>query len=133
MTKLKFDLNDFRLDDDAVQNGVWIDFGGDASMKIAPFDNPEFEDAFRKANKPYSDLGRKPNDDEQEDIMCRTMANHILLEWKNVFEGEEEFLYSKENAYKLLIEVPRVRAKVITEAQKLENYRAKAREATTGN
>uniref|UniRef100_A0AAU7VGF3 Pre-tape measure chaperone protein n=1 Tax=Dinoroseobacter phage vB_DshS_R26L TaxID=3161158 RepID=A0AAU7VGF3_9CAUD len=133
MADLKFDINDFRLDDDAVQNGVWVEFGGDASFKIAPFDNPSFEDAFRKANKPYNDLGRKPNDDEQEEIMCRTMSQFIVLGWKGVFDGDDELPYSQEAAYRLLTELPRIRAKIITEAQKLENFKAKAREATEGN
>lgn len=133
MTNLKFDINDFRLDDDAVQNGVWIDFGGDASMKIAPFDNPSFEEAFRKAGKPYADLGKKPNEDEQEEIMCRTMSQFIVLDWKGVFDGDNELPYSTDAAYRLLKELPRIRAKIITEAQKLENFKAKAREDTEGN
>lgn len=133
MADLKFDINDFRLDDDAVQNGVWVDFGGNAAFKIAPFDNPSFEDAFRKANKPYNDLGKKPNEDEQEEIMCRTMAQFIVLDWRGVYEGDNEWPFSRDNAYRLLTELPRIRNKIMTEAQKLENFKVKAREDTEGN
>lgn len=133
MADLKFDINDFRLDDDAVQNGVWVDFGGNAAFKIAPFDNPSFEDAFRKANKPYNDLGKKPNEDEQEEIMCRTMAQFIVLDWRGVYDGDDEWPFSRDNAYRLLTELPRIRNKIMTEAQKLENFKVKAREDTEGN
>lgn len=133
MTDLKFDINDFRLDDEAVENGVWVDFGGNAAFKLAPFDNPSFEDAFRKANKPYQDLGKKPTTEEQETIMCRTMSQFIVLDWRGVFDGDKEWKFSTDNAFRLLTELPRIRARIIIEAQNLENFKAKAREETEGN
>ncbi|HEY7821606.1 MAG TPA: hypothetical protein VIG24_02170 [Acidimicrobiia bacterium] len=133
MTDLKFDINDFRLDKDAKQNGVWVDFGGGASFKIANFDNPSFTDAFRKATKPYNDLGKKIPEDDQIEIMARTMSNFIVLDWKGVFDGDNELPYSPDAAYRLLKELEWIRTRIIKEAQDLEHFRAKAREETEGN
>lgn len=133
MSELRFDINEFRLDKDAKLNGVWIDFGGSASIKIAAFDNPAFSDAFRKATKPYNDLGKEISDDDQIEIMSRTMSQFIVLDWKGIFDGEKELKYSSEAAFRLLKELEWIRSKIIVEAQKLENFREKAKEATSGN
>jgi len=128
MADLKFDLNDFSLDPEAVRDGVWIDFGGGASFCIAPFDNQGFEEMFRQLNKPYVDLGKKADEDEQEEILCRAMAMHIVRGWKNVYRGDEPVVFSIDAAFELLTTVPRVRSKIISEAQKLDNYKLKVRE-----
>lgn len=133
MSDLKFDINDFRLDKTAKQQGVWVEFGGGASFKLANFDNPSFTDAFRKATKPYNDLGKKIPEDDQVEIMARTMSQFIVLDWKGVFDGDEELPYSAENAYRLLKELEWIRDRIIAEARDLENFRIKAREETEGN
>lgn len=133
MSNLRFDINDFRLDKDAKATGVWVDFGGGASIKIAAFDNPSFADAFRKATKPYNDLGKEIPDDDQIEIMSRTMSQFIVLDWKGIYDGDDELPYSTDNAYRLLFELEWIRSKIIAEAQKLDNFKSKAREATEGN
>ena len=133
MSDLRFDINDFKLDKGAKAAGVWIDFGGGAEFKIASFDNPSFTDAFRKATKPYADLGKEIPEDDQIEIMAPCMSNFIVLDWKNVYDGEDVMAYSVDNAYRLLKELEWIRSKLIAEAQKLENFRAHAREATEKN
>lgn len=130
---MTFDINEFKLDAGAKASGVWVEFGDSAAFKIGAFDNPNFTSAFRKATKPYSDFGRTIGDEEQVEIMCRCMADHVLLDWRNVFDGGAEFEYSRDNAYRLLKELEWIRTKIITEAQKLENFKAAAREETEGN
>ncbi|UXO93746.1 putative pre-tape measure chaperone protein [Pseudanabaena phage Pan1] len=130
---MKFDLNDFRTDKDAKTNGVWIPFGGGAEMKIASFDSPAFTEAFRKATKPYQDLGRSVPEDDQVQIMTDCMAAHIVLDWKGVYEGDNEVPHSFENVRRVLKELEWVRDRVIAEARKLENFKAKQREDTEGN
>lgn len=133
LSELRFDIQEFRLDKEAKAGGVWIDFGGGAQFKIAAFDNPGFSDAFRKATKPYNDLGKEIPDADQIEIMSRTMSQFIVLDWKGVFDGKKKLQYSQENAFRLLFELEWIRAKIIAEAQKLENFRAKVKEATAGN
>ena len=130
---MKFDLNDFRTDKAAKENGVWIEFGGGASFKLASFDNVTFTDAFRKATKPYADLGKEIPEADQIEIMSRCMSNFVILDWKNVYDGDSLLDYSADNAYRLLKELEWIRSKLIAEAQKLENFRAVARGDTEKN
>jgi len=133
MTDLKFDIRDFALDKGSKSAGVWIPFGGGAEIKIASFDNPSFTEAFRKATKPYADLGKEIPEADQIEIMARTMSQFVVLDWKGVFDGDAELPYSSDNAYRVLKELEWIRSKIIVEAQKLENFRLKAREETEGN
>lgn len=133
MTDLKFDINDFRLDKDAKQSGVWVPLGGGAEFKLASFDNPSFTEAFRKATKPYNDLGKKIPEADQIVIMARCMSQFIVLDWKGVYDGDKELPYSSDNAFRLLSELEWIRDRLIAEARDLEHFRAKAREETEGN
>ena len=130
---MKFDLNDFRTDKTAKAQGVWIEFGGDAAFKLASFDNPAFTEAFRKMTKPYTDLGRTIPEADQIAIMAKCMAAHIILDWRNVFEGDKELKFSVEAAERLLTEIEWVRDRIIGEARKLENFKAAARKETEKN
>jgi len=129
----KFNINDFRTDEDKQIHGVWVDFGAGAAFKIASLENPEFVEAFRRETKPYTDLGREVPEDDQEDIMVRLMAQHIILDWKNVYDDEEELSYSYENALRLVTEIKWLRDRVIAEARKIANFKAEQREKTSGN
>lgn len=130
---IKFDINSFRTDKDAKATGVWIELGGGASFKLASFDSPAFSEAFRKATKPYHDLGRKIPEEDQIAIMAKCMAQHIVLDWKGVFDGETPLEYSVEAAERLLLELEWIRNRLVEEARSLENFRAKAKEAAEGN
>lgn len=130
---LKFDIRDFKLDPSAKSEGVWVDFGGGAAFKLASFDNPAFTEAFRKAIKPYQDLGRKVPEDEQIEIMCQAMADHIVLDWRGVYDGDKELKYSRDAAYRLLKELEWIRNRIINEARDLENFKAQQAKETEGN
>lgn len=145
-----FSLSDFRLDKDLKVSGIWKEFGGGAAFKIASFDNASFTEAFRKATKPYTDLGREVPEADQIEIMCRAMANFIVLDWRGIYDvvkdadgnvvldddGKEKLElieYSIDNAYRLLFELEWIRSKLVTEAQNLANFRKKATEDTEKN
>ena len=127
MSELKFDINDFRTDKDAKEDGVWVEMGGGASFKLASFDSVAFTEAFRKATKPYNDLGRKIPEADQEVIMCKCMGQHIILDWKGVFDGDNELPFSQEAATRLLSELEWIRDRLIVEARNLENFKKKTR------
>lgn len=133
MSKLKFDINSFRTDKEAKASGVWIDFGGDAEFLIASFDTPAFTEAFRKAIKPYTDLSQDVPEEDQTAIMCACMAQHVVLDWKGVYDGDNELPYNLENAIRVLTELEPIRERVLTESRKLSNFRAKAREEVAKN
>lgn len=130
---MKFDINEFRTDEDKKASGVWVDFGGGASFKLASLEHAEFVEAFRKETKPYTDLGREVPEADQEEIMLRLTARHIVLDWKGVYDGDDELPYSYDNALKLLTEIKWVRDRILLEARKVANFRAEQREKTEGN
>lgn len=130
---MKFDINDFRTDDNAKQEGVWVDFGGSAEFKIASLDNPEFQKAFRRKTKPYADMGREIPEKDQEAIMNECLAKHVVLGWKGVFDGDKELKFTTEAALRLMSEISWVRDRVIQEARRLDNFKAKQAEETEGN
>lgn len=130
---MRFDINDFRTDDDKKTAGVWIDFGGGAEFKIAALTNTNFTAAFQKATKPYTDLGKDIPGDDQEAIMMRLMSIHVVLDWKGVFDGDDELPYSIENAERLLSELEWLRTRIVKEAQRIDNFKAAKREETSGN
>ena len=130
---MKFDLKDFRTDKDAKAMGVWIEFGGGAEFKLASLDNPGFTEAFRKMTKPYNDLGRKPSEAEQQAIIVKCMAAHVVLDWKGVFLDDKELAHSAESAEMVLTEFETVLKRVLEESKNIENFKARATEETEKN
>ena len=130
---LKFDINDFRTDSVLKTEGVWIDFGGGARIKLASFDNVGFTEAFRKAIKPYADLNRDVPEAEQLNIMCVAMAHHIVLDWENIFDGDKELKHSAAASEKLLKELEPIRDRILQESRNLSNFKQKKVDDTVKN
>ena len=130
---MKFDLSDFRVDTDAQKGGVWVDFGGDASFKIAALENEDFTAAFRARVEPYTNLGREIPPDEQTEIMIDCMVDHIVIDWKGIFENDEPIPFSKDQCKRVLTEFSWVRDRILEEARKLQNFRDFKNKATEGN
>lgn len=131
---MKFDLNDFRVDEKKQVAGVWIDFGGGASSKLASLENPIFIQAFQRKNKSYTEVQRDNLEEkEQENILLPLMARHVILDWKGVYDGDVEIKYSYEKALEVLREIKWVRDKVLAESRKIANFRADRKEKTTKN
>lgn len=128
-----FDINEFRTDVTKQEKGVWIDFGGGAEFKLASLQCKAFQEDFRARTKPYTDVNREIPEKEQEQIMIDCLAKHIVLGWKNVFDGESEFKYTKDNAKKLLTEMSTVRDMIINESKKMQNFKEAKRREIEGN
>jgi len=130
---MDFDINDFRTDSKLEKDGVWVDFGGGASFKIASLENRDFTEAFRKASKPYTDLGREISLDQQEEILSDLLARYIVIEWKGVFDSGKEFPYSVDNAVRLMTEISKVREWVLLQSKNLQNFKTKEGKKTEKN
>jgi hypothetical protein len=102
--------------------GVWVDFGGEASFKIASLSNPDFQKAFSAKRSPYDKMRKELSDEEMLDIMTFCLARYVVLDWKNVFENNTEVPYSIEKAEDVLSRVEWVRERVIEEARKISNF-----------
>lgn len=133
MTAPRFDINNYRTDPALKKEGVWIDLGGGARIKVASFDNEDFSAQFRKMVEPYSKMGQEVPDEEQERIMTFCVARHIMLDWEGIFDGEDELPYTVENAERLISEIEFVRERVIGEARKFQNFRQQNVETVAKN
>lgn len=133
LNRIKFDISQFRVDQELVDSGVWVDLGADASICIRSLDYSPFTDEFRKATKPYMTMGRDVPEDDQKAIMIRLVAKHIITDWKGIFDGDDELPYSVDNALRVLGEIDAMFVRVIAEARKVANFTQKAREDTAGN
>ena len=130
---MKFNINEFKVDEAAKNNGIWVEFGGGASFLIASFGNEDFATHFRKETKPYNDLGREVPEDETMKIIIEGMAKYIVLDWKNVYDDDKEYKYSQKNCIQLLNEIEFIRDKIIEESKKHENYKQVKTEAIEKN
>lgn len=133
MTAPRFDINNYRTDPALKQQGVWVDFGGGARVKIAAFDNEDFATNFRKMIEPYAKMGQEVPEEEQKRIMVHCTARYVILDWEGMFDGDAEFPYSVENAERLLNEIEFVRDRIFAEARKYQNFRAQTLEGTAKN
>lgn len=121
-----FNLADkFGTDKDLEREGVWVDMSGGASIKVARIGNPEYKRMFQKITTPYKQQLRTNNMDEDiaEELLIKAMASTILLDWKGIYEGDEEMKYSIENAEKVLRDLPDFRVFVTEVSSEMELFR----------
>ena len=83
--------------------GVWREFGG-GEFLIAHSSNLSFQRAFARLQRPHrKQIDRKVLDPKlSTTILCRAMAEGLLLDWKNVGSGEDLLEYSVDIATKVL-------------------------------
>ncbi len=87
------------------QDGVWIDYRDDSRIKIARLGNPVWQRRYDAAMKPFRRLERdgKLAADKQTEIICRSYAQAILLDWQSFESDGKPYPYSEDNAYRLLL------------------------------
>lgn len=77
-------LNIEKLNQEAVENGVWVDFSNEIQLKIASTRNKAYRDAAQKAAKKLPKNRRTWSPKQVEDMSYSLVANYILLDWKGV-------------------------------------------------
>lgn len=128
-------LKSFATDSKKENEGVWIDVSPDSAILVARAATRAYGRSLSKEVERYqAALGTKDDvaDDTSDMIMCKVMAEHILLDWKGLSYGGEPMEYSKANAAKLLA-LKDFRKVVMGHADNLANYKAQAEEATAKN
>jgi len=117
----------YATDEKKENEGVEVQLGKDASITVARMHNPVFSRCILAEHEKYKeDLDTLPEVEKKaldEEIMCRVLAESILLGFKGLGFKGKEVSYSKENAIKLL-RVKEFRVRVVEEASKMDNYRA---------
>lgn len=98
-------LSSFVTDTSLEQEGVWVDIGDGAEIRVARAGNPEHEALLRKLRKPHEKRFRSGEipPDLAKSIAVEAMARHILLDWRGITEDDGTPIpYSYENAKRLL-------------------------------
>lgn len=131
---MSFDLNQLRTDADAETQGVWTDaLVPKARFKIARLNNPDFQAAFAKAQKPYQDSGIEMPDSEKEEVVTNLTAEFILLDWEGIELDGKPLKYSVANAKMVLSTFKELRGKIVAFASSFANYKAKVDAEIQGN
>jgi len=117
-----FDLSNNSAEQE--KDGVWASFAG-GEFKIAHTNNIAFQRVFAKLQQPFrKKIERGTLDPKiQLDIMCQALGKTVLVDWKNVGEGDNEVEYSPEASHKALMASSDLREYVQEFATNLENYR----------
>jgi len=116
--------------------GVEVKLGKDASMTVARLHNTNFSRCIlAEYEEQGAELETLPEDKKKaldNEIMCRVLAETILVGFKGLSFKGKPLAYSKDNAIKLL-QIKDFRRLVVEEASKLDNYRAAVEEAEVKN
>jgi len=127
----------FATDASAEEEGVWVEIGEGAAVKVARFGNKRHEKALDRLRKPYRNILRTGGEipkDRAEAIVIESMAEALLLDWRG-FEDDDgrAIAHDKETAIGLLTELKDFRNQVAAIAMEAETYRASALEAAAKN
>lgn len=132
------DIRKLKTDTAAEEEGVWTQvlvFDAVLEMRIARAGNRRYMAMRDRLMKPHLlrvRAGTLPRDvSEKIDIEC--LATTVLLGWRGLKNGDEEFAYTPENAVLLLTEYSDVRRAVEAAAYDAEAYRAAVQEDSAGN
>ena len=116
-----------RVDSKTSDKGVWCDITPSCSCLIGRYGNTGHKEAIKrlvKHNKTFIDKGTMDND-LAERMLGDIMAEHILLDWKGMLNGDKELPYDKETA-KLVLADPELyefREWVEAQSKNIENFR----------
>jgi hypothetical protein len=129
------DINKFKTDKKKEEEGVWIEIGEEARIRVARLNNEKYKNHFRRTTKPYRRQIRNGNlsEDVAERLLIDAMANTILLGWENLTEDGKAIKYSIDNAKRILSESSDFRDLVADAAGEIEAYRIESLEESKGN
>lgn len=73
----------FKTNTTLEQDGVWVDIGEGAKVRVARFGNPAYQKHLERSYKPYRKMQRTGTVPEelQRKLFIDAMANTILLDW----------------------------------------------------
>jgi hypothetical protein len=131
------DLNEFKTDDGLEVDGVWVDLGDSdkTQLLIARIGNPQFNRVLRAKMKPFRNLIQRDKlpVETQETMLTETMADTILLDWKNLKLDGKVIKFSKAKALELMTSLKDFRELVTEIANSMETFRLDEEEEDTKN
>lgn len=119
------------------KTGVWIAIGPmEFLLARAGGENTEFKKAAQAKFKPFELALANDTMDEKlaQKLVIEVMCTTVLLGWRNVYDRDKnELPFTKENAIKLLTDLPALFEKLQAEAQRIGNFRNKGNETVAKN
>lgn len=119
----------FATNKEAEQKGVWLTYGKVKFLVArAGGSNDAFSEALAKVMKPNARRFKIGSIKAKEvnEIAMGPFVDHCLLDWKNVVrrtdKGPEQLPYSRENAIKLLTDIPELYTQLMEDAQSLSTF-----------
>ena len=111
--------------------GVWATYEG-SEFLVAHTSHLPFQRAVMRRQQPHRKKIENGTLDPEtlRDLMCQSMAEALILDWKKVTDGEgKEVPYSPASGYKALKNNPDLRDFISEFSMNLENFRQLEKEA----
>lgn len=126
----------FKTDASKEQEGVWVEIGDGARIRVARAGNARWKAYFRKILKPYRRQIRADILPEEvaDKLVVDALAHTVLLGWDGLEDAKgKKISYSVAKAQALLTEYPDFRALVEDASSEAEAYREAELEDAEGN
>ena len=118
------ELTELQPDEEKV-NGVWIDYGDEASFLIASSESEAYTKAQAKIAKKYPPHKVRKDLKTQTDIAIEASAQALLLDFKGVTENGKAMKNTIENRRKIL-QTAELRNWIANQATDISNFNAEA-------
>lgn len=125
----------FAVDATLEREGVWVDMGEGAAIRIARLNSEQYRRALRRRLEPHKVRLRlnKVPEELLERLTVETLAETVLIDWRGIEDGGEPLTYSREAAERLLTDLPEFREFVVAQAGDLALFQQQRVEAEQGN
>lgn len=129
-------ISTFKTNVESEQEGVWVDIGSGARIKVARMNNFAYEDEIRRLGKPHLRairLGTLENE-TLEKITIKAFSLHILKDWDGIDDDEGEPIpFSSAKAEELMTDYRDFYRMVQEFANEQDLYRKAEQEDAEGN
>lgn len=117
----------FKVDDKAVETGVWFDLTDTAGFLVRPLreSNPNFKAAMAKYYKPYAkqiQLGSFDDTVKGKELQVKLFVEACLLDWRGIEIDGVDTKYSPDIAIKFLMALPDLFQTLWNHCQDFKNY-----------
>jgi hypothetical protein len=121
------DLKDFKTDLTKEEEGVWIELGEGARVKLARMNNPSYLESLRKGMKPHNLAIRRGTADAEvlDRIVATATAEAVVLDWEGLELNGEAITYTKEKCIEILLDdtLKDFRDWLMDEARNMDHFR----------
>lgn len=96
------DLREWRTDKDKRENGVWLELGGKAKVKVGYIKSERYRKIYGDLCREHRALLRTGDADAAENVLNMAIADGLILDWEGLTEDGKKLPYSQENARRII-------------------------------